>query len=132
MQFERIKKNHKKKIIIGGLILVCITSAITITTTRAKYKLTQDIPLVRGAINYKMPDLRIVAINTSEDGTNYNIVDEIPIAGYKLNTTRSICKIAATDTKDEEITIEYKEGKVNILGVTKKGTRCYLYFDKQE
>jgi hypothetical protein len=132
MQFERLRKNHKKKIIIGGLILVCITSAITITTTRAKYKLTQDIPLVRGAINYKMPDLRIVAINTSEDGTNYNIVDEIPIARYKLNTTRSICKIAATDTKDEEITIEYKEGKVNILGVTKKGTRCYLYFDKQE
>jgi hypothetical protein len=44
MQFERIRKNHKKKIIIGGLILVCVISAITITTTRAKYKLTEDIP----------------------------------------------------------------------------------------
>ena len=52
MQFERIRKNHKRKIIIGGLILVCVISAITITTTRAKYKLVEDIPLVRGYINY--------------------------------------------------------------------------------
>ena len=132
MQFERIKKNHKRKIIIGGLILVCVISAITITTTRAKYKLTEDIPLVRGTINYKVPDLRLVAVSISEDGTNYNIVDEIPTSGYKLNTTKSICKIATTDTKDEEVTIEYKEGKVNILGVTKKGTKCYLYFDKKK
>ena len=131
MQFERIKKSHKREITIGGLILVCVISAITITTTRAKYKLTDDIPLVKGTINYKEPDMRIMAINLSEDGTNYNIVDEIPTSGYKLNTTKSICKIATTDTKDEEVTIEYKEGKVNILGVTKKGTRCYLYFDKK-
>ena len=130
MQFERLKKNYKKQIIIGGLILVCVISAITIITTRAKYKLTDDIPLVRGNINYKMPDLRIVAVSISEDGTNYTETNTVPTSGYKLNTTKSICKIATTDTKDEEVTIEYKEGKVNILGVTKKGTRCYLYFDK--
>ncbi len=52
MQFERIRKNKKRKIVIGGILLVCIISAITITTSRAKYKLTQDIPLVRGYINY--------------------------------------------------------------------------------
>ena len=45
-------QNHKKKIIIGGILLVCVISAITITTTRAKYKLIEDIPLARGTINY--------------------------------------------------------------------------------
>ena len=136
MQFERIKKNHKRKIIIGGLILVCVISAITITTTRAKYKLTEDIPLVRGTINYKVPDLRIVAVSISEDGTNYNIVDEIPTSGYNFNSEKSVCKVATETSgienapKDNNITIEYVNSKINILGVTKKGTRCYLYFDK--
>ncbi len=85
MQFKRLKKNYRKQTIIGGLILVCITSAITITTTRAKYKLIQDMPLVRGTINYKEPDMRVVAVSISEDGTNYNIVDEIPTEGYNFN-----------------------------------------------
>ena len=138
MQFERIRKNHKKKIIIGGLILVCVISAITITTTRAKYKLTEDIPLVRGTINYKVPDMRVVAVNTSEDGTNYNIVDEIPTEGYNFNSEKSVCKVATETSgienapKDNNITLEYINGKVNIRGVTKKGTRCYLYFDKKD
>ena len=111
MQFERIKKSHKKKIIIGGLIIVCVISAITITTTRAKYKLTQDIPLVRGTVNYKMPDMRVVAVNTSEDGTNYNIVDEIPTEGYNFNSEKSVCKVATETSgienapKDNNITI---------------------------
>ena len=131
MEFKKLKKSHKKQIVIGAIAICVIGGALTFATTRAKYKLTQDIPLVRGTINYKMPDLRIVAINTSEDGTNYTETNTVPTSGYQLNTTKSICKIAATDTKDEEITIEYKEVKVNILGVTKKGTRCYLYFDKK-
>jgi len=71
MQFERIRKNHKRKIIIGGLILVCIISAITITTTRAKYRVAQDISLVRGSINYKPYDFKIMAMYKSEDKTNY-------------------------------------------------------------
>ncbi len=136
MQFERLKKSYRKQIIIGGLILVCVASAITITTTRAKYKLTENIPLVRGTINYKMPDMRVLAINISEDGTNYNIVDEIPTSGYELNSEKSVCKVAIENSgienapKDNNITIEYKEGKINFLGVTKHRTRCYLYFDK--
>ncbi len=136
MQFKRLKKNYRKQTIIGGLILVCITSAITITTTRAKYKLIQDMPLVRGTINYKEPDMRVVAVSISEDGTNYNIVDEIPTEGYRFNSDKSVCKVATETSgienapKDEGITIEYVNSKINILGVTKKGTRCYLYFDK--
>ncbi len=132
MQFKRLKKNYKKQIIIGGLILVCITSAITITKTRAKYKLTEDIPLVKGTINYKEPDMRIMAVNISEDGTNYIETDTIPTEGYNFNSEKSVCKKTTTDLKDEGITIKYKEGKIDFLGITQKGTKCYLYFDKKE
>ena len=138
MQFERLRKNHKKKIIIGGILLVCITSVITITTTRAKYKLTQDIPLVRGTINYKMPDMRVVAVNISEDGTNYNIVDEIPTEGYNFNSEKSVCKVATETTgienapKDEKVTINYHDGVIGFDNISKKNTRCYLYFDKKD
>jgi len=136
MEFQTLKKSYKKQIVIGALAVCVIGGALTFNLTRAKYKLTQDIPLVRGTINYKVPDMRVVAVNTSEDGTNYNIVDEIPTEGYNFNSEKSVCKVATETSgienapKDNNITIEYVNGKINILGVTKKGTRCYLYFDK--
>ena len=85
MEFQTLKKSYKKQIVIGALAVCVIGGALTFNLTRAKYKLTQDIPLVRGTVNYKMPDMRVVAVNTSEDGTNYNIVDEIPTEGYNFN-----------------------------------------------
>jgi len=136
MEFQTLKKSHKKQIIMGALAVCVIGGALTFATTRAKYKLTQDIPLVRGTINYKESDMRVVAVSISEDGTNYNIVDEIPTEGYNFNSEKSVCKVATETSgienapKDDNITIEYVNGKINFRGITKKGTRCYLYFDK--
>ena len=136
MQFERIRKNHKRKIVIGGLILVCVVSAITITTTKAKYKLTQDIPLVRGTINYKVSDMRVVALYTENDNGEYVENNDIPKSGYALNREKSMCRVydgstsVAEAPKDEKITIEYRDGEIYIGRLTKKNTRCYLYFDK--
>ncbi len=138
MQFERIRKNHKRKIIIGGLILVCITSAITITTTRAKYKLTEDIPLVRGNINYKVPDMRIVALYTENDNGEYVENNDIPKIGYALNREKSMCRVydgttsVADAPKDEKVTINYHDGVIGFDNISKKNTRCYLYFDKKD
>ena len=73
MQFERIRKNHKRKIIIGGLILVCVISAITITTTRAKYKITQDIPLAKGTVNYNPDKTKPVVSNIVSSVTETEI-----------------------------------------------------------
>ncbi len=73
MQFERIRKSHKRKIIIGGLILVCVISAITITTTRAKYKITQDIPLAKGTVNYNPDKTKPVVSNIVSSVTETEI-----------------------------------------------------------
>ncbi|MCI9281250.1 MAG: hypothetical protein HFI49_03215 [Bacilli bacterium] len=88
MQFERIRKSHKRKIIIGGLILVCVISAITITTTRAKYKITQDIPLARGTVNYNPDKTKPVITNvtTSVTKTEINVTvsasDNVGVTEY--------------------------------------------------
>ena len=127
MQFERLRKNHKKKIIIGGLILVCVISAITITTTRAKYKLTEDIPLVKGNINYKSYDFKIMAMYKSDDKVNYTEINEIPSSGYIINEEKTYCTIDnKTQVKGKIKTVNGIHGLYNIA----KNDKCYLYFDK--
>ena len=129
MQFERIRKNHKRKIIIGGLILVCVISAITITTTRAKYKITQDIPLAKGTINYKLYDFKIMAMYKSEDKTNYTEINDMPSEGYIINESKSYCNMS-NGTKDTTAVLKTINGN-HTIGKLKKNDKCYLYFDKQ-
>ncbi len=128
MQFKRLKKNYRKQTIIGGLILVCITSAITITTTRAKYKLIQDIPLVRGSINYKSYDFKVMAMYKSEDKINYTEIDEMPSEGYNINEEKSYCN-ESNGNKDTTAVLKTINGN-HTIGKLKKNDRCYLYFDK--
>lgn len=73
-----------------------------------------------------------------KDEEEYTESNSIPTNGYTLNAEKSVCKTYDGSTSLEEapidssITIEYSSGKVNFLGVNKRNTRCYLYFDKQE
>ncbi len=117
----------KKKILIVGISIIGLISILPF--------IKKDKLIKENITNNYNTEL---AINTSEDGTNYNIVNEVPTTGYELNIEKSVCK-TQTDTsgienapKDNNITIEYKEGKINFLGVSKQRTRCYLYFDKKE
>ena len=51
MEFQTLKKNHLKRNIIIGILIVGIISAVVLNFTRAKYRTTQSIPLVTGTIN---------------------------------------------------------------------------------
>ena len=57
----------------------------------------------------------------------YESIDTVPTSGYKLNADNSYCEV--DDTKDNNIQIEYRNGQINFLGMTQKGTKCYVYFD---
>ncbi len=135
MKLETIKKDKRKKIIIGSMVVLSVFGCLTLTTTRAKYRSTQSLKLASGIVNYKASDLHIVAVKVSEDGTSYTDQPEIPTSGYTFNTEKSKCRIPTSTLTgenapaDESIPIEYKEGRVHI-GVNKKNTKCYLYFDK--
>ena len=127
MEIETLKKSHLKRNIVIAVVVVAIISAIVLNFTRAKYKNTESIPLVNGTINHTPYDLKMVAMY-QEENDGYKSIDTVPTSGYTLNEEKSYCEV--NDAKDESISMEYKDGKVYI-GVSKKGTKCYLYFDIQ-
>ena len=52
MKIETLNRSHLKRNIIIGVLIVCIIAAIILNFTRAKYWVTESIPLVNGTINY--------------------------------------------------------------------------------
>ena len=129
MKFEVIKRSHVKRNIIIGIIVVLILSAIILTFTKAKYKITESIPLVNGTINYELSDFNLIGAYIQE-GDNYTQVDEIPTSGYEFNVEKSYCTV-----NDENInaTLNYdmETQNLTITPLTTKGTKCYLYFDEK-
>ena len=122
MKIETLKQSHLKRNIIIGVVVVAIISAVILNFTKAKYRVTQSIPLVNGTINYSLADLNIVAITV--DGES---VDTIPDGNYEL-TEESYCAI--NGEKDSSISISYDmESKtLTVVPFTTKGTKCYLDF----
>ena len=129
MEFEVLKRSHLKRNIIIGVVVVAVISAIVLNFTRAKYRTTQSIPLVNGTINYTPYDFKLIAMYQQNDSGEYESIDTVPESGYQLNEELSYCEV--NDTRDNSISIEYQDGKINFLGMTTKGTKCYLYFDEQ-
>ena len=129
MEFQTLKKSHLKRNIIIGILVVGIISAIVLNFTRAKYRTTQSIPLVNGTINYELSDLNLIGVYI-EDGNDYTKVDQIPDSGYTFNSEKSYCKIG-DEKQDMTITYDMNAKNLTIAPMTKKGTKCYLYFDKK-
>jgi len=44
MKFEVLKRSHLKRNILIGVVVVLVLSAIVLTFTKAKYKITESIP----------------------------------------------------------------------------------------
>ena len=127
MEFETLKKNYKKQMIIGALAVCIIGGVLTFATSRAKYKLTQDINIVKGTINYKPYDFKVMAMYKSEDGTNYTEINDMPSSGYVINEDKTYCTTDnKTQVKGKIKTVNGVHGLYNIT----KSDKCYLYFDK--
>ena len=128
MEFETLKKSHLKRSIIIGVIAVLIISAVILNFTRAKYRVTQSIPLVSGTINYSLPDLNIVGLYI--DGEEATELDSSK--KYTLDTTQSTCTYKdGTEIENLNISYDGETGKLTITPFTTKGTKCYLYFDEK-
>ena len=126
MTFETLKRNHLKRNILIAVAIVFILSAIILTFTRAKYKVTDSMPLLNGTINYTLADLNVVAMYV--DGEQ---VDKLPDGKYTL-TSESYCTNEDGE-KDETITLSYDSATqgLSVSPLTKKGTKCYLYFESE-
>ena len=127
MKLEKLNINKNKRIIISLVIFIVLIVTITLLTTRSKYRVTQSLELAKGTVNYTIPDFNLIDVYVEENGA-YKGTDTIPQSGYTLNEEKSYCAI--NGEKDTTITIEYSDGNLNVNGLSKKGTKCYVYFDK--
>ena len=130
MNFKVLKRSHLKRKIIIGVIVVLIISAIILNFTRAKYRVTQSIPLVNGTINYSLADLNAVAIYINGD-SGYTKSDTIPESGYVLNESESYCTVNGKEDTNISLSYDVTTKSLSVTPMTTQGTKCYLYFDEK-
>ena len=128
MKIETLKKSYLKRNLIIGIVAVLIISAIILNFTRAKYRVTQSIPLVNGTINYNLADLNIIGLYI--DGEEAAELDSSKT--YTLDATQSTCTYKdGTEIENLAITYDNETGELSISPYTAKGTKCTLYFNEQ-
>jgi len=126
MEFQVLKRSYLKRNIIIAVVIVLLLSAIILTFTRAKYRVTQSMPLLNGTINYTLADINIVAMYLG--GSE---IDTLPDGNYEL-TEESYCT-NEENVRDETITLSYDSDTkgLSVSPMIKKGTKCYLYFEEK-
>ncbi len=135
MKYERINKINTKIIVISLTLIIIIGSVLILNITKAKYKTTVSVPIVSGTIKYTggNADLNVMAVYQQKDDSTcvedncYDIKNDIPKSGYKLNTDKSYCTEPGSEDHVNNM-LEFESGKL-IVDIYKKGTKCYLYFD---
>jgi len=129
MEIEKLKKSHKKEMIIGGLIGVSILSVLIFATTKAKYRTAESINIAKGTINYKPYDFKIMAMyEQNSNGTYTEVTTMSDAKKYKINESKSYCTKDNVN-KDTYVVLKTENGK-HLLNNLTKTDKCYLYFDK--
>ena len=129
MHFETLKKSHLKRNIIIGVVVVSIISAVILNFTRAKYRVTQSIPLVNGTINYKPYDFKVISMYQKKENGSYEEIEEMPNNGYIINEEKSYCTIDGIN-KDNNAKLYTNEDGEHVIAGLNKNSKCYLYFDE--
>ena len=131
IEFETLKSNKNRLYLFCGIVCVVVLLVVVTTFTLARYRTTQSIKIVKGQINYKAPDFNMVGLYIANESGEYMETDTIPASGYTLNIEQSYCGQSQDGeiVKDDTVNFVYENGSMTFSNVTKKGTKCYLYFD---
>ena len=127
MEFETLKKSHKKEILIGAVVFILIAIVLIVRASFAKYQTTKNVKIAEGTINYKVPDFKVMAMYKN-DGAEDVEITTMPEEGYEINKEKSYC---TTDNVNKVYNKVFtnEEGKHVITGLS-KDSKCYIYFDK--
>ena len=129
MKLERLIFNKKKKIAIGLVIFIVLIVTITLLTTRAKYRIIENIKLAEGTINYNTYDFKIMAMYQETDN-DYVEISSIPSYGYHINQDKSYCTLDNIN-KDNNAILK-TIGSNHTISNLSKNDKCYIYFDKNK
>ena len=101
-----------------GIVIVGVVLVISCIFLLSK-KDTKEILITE---EQELDNTSLVFMLQDEEG-NYNKSDTLPSTGYSFNASKSVCSDNATPT--------WEDNRLYINNLTKKGTSCYLYFDKK-
>ncbi len=131
MRFEKLNESNGKgsKMFLCGLILgVSLLIVSNLFLTKAKYKVVDSAKLVESNINYKIPDLNVIAMYKN-DGAEDIPIDKIPTDNYySIDDDKSYC-IVKSNSEHLKGNMTIENNKINI-NITEKGTKCYIYLIK--
>ena len=131
IEFETLHSNkHRIYLLCGIVCVVVLMVTLIITTSIAKYRTTQSMPLINGTINYDLSDLNLIGVYIQE-GEEYVKTDTIPTSGYEFNSEESYC-IVNGENINATINFDIETQTLSVVPLTKKGTKCYLYFDEHK
>ena len=129
MKFEVLKKNNlKRNIVIGGCV-VLIISAVVLNFTRAKYRSTASVPIVNSTVNYKVYDLKVLAMYQENEAGEYVSIDVMPSSWYVINESESYCTVDGVN-KDNNARLYTNDNGEHVIANLQKKSKCYLYFDE--
>ena len=84
MQFEVLKKNNNPKWIIGGLATLSIISVGALAFSYAKYRNVESVKLAEGTVNYRVPDLNLVAMYQENNSGGWDAISAAPTSRRRL------------------------------------------------
>ena len=130
IEFKTLHSNkHRIYLLCGIVCVVVLMVTLIVTTSKAKYRTTQSLPLINGTINYNLSDLNLIGAYIQE-GEEYKQTNEIPTNGYEFNSEKSYCTVNGENI-NATINFDIETQTLSVVPLTKKGTKCYLYFDEQ-
>ena len=92
IEFEKLHSNkHRIYLLCGIVCVVVLMVTLIVTTSIAKYRTTQSMPLIQGTINFSPSDLNLMAVYLNKNGETISS-DKVPHLGYTLNTEQSVCE----------------------------------------
>ena len=129
IEFETLHSNKSRIYLLCGIVCVVVLMVtLIVTTSKAKYRVTESMPLIQGTINFSPSDLNIVAMYLNQDGAiPAGQTDIAPKFGYTLNEEQSFCEV--NDEKIEDAAFTYENGLLGFYNLNRKGTKCSVYFD---
>ena len=118
MNFEVLKKSHLKRNILIGVGVIVIISACVLTFTFAKYRNTQSIQIAKGTINFNAFDIKLTTYFNNE------LLNDFP-------DKETVAFLNATCDNGASITFDTSNWKIELSNLTKKGTKCNIYFTEK-
>ena len=126
MEYDVLKRsNVKRNILIAIVVVLIICIGIIIknkTNTLSNSSINKES--IREELNSNLIGAYI------QEGEEYKQVNEIPLSGYEFNSDESYCTVNEENI-NATINFDVETQTLSIVPLTKKGTKCYLYFDEK-